>query len=187
MRLLDPVGEVRVRLAAVGDIGVIGSARTRARREGFDAAFTALAPHARAADLGFANLEFPVAEASEVRPGRSSEFHHDPETVAALARAGVGVVSLANNHVMDCGPPALERTRACCEAAGIQAVGAGPDLETARRPARLVVRGLSVVVLAYAEGAAHAAGTTAPGSRRSTPRSCVRTSNAGAPRPMFSW
>jgi poly-gamma-glutamate synthesis protein (capsule biosynthesis protein) len=109
-RLLEPVGPVRLSLAAIGDVGVIGSARARAAREGWDAVFAAVAPALRAADLGFANLEMPVAEAGQVRPGRSPEFRHDAQVLPALARAGVRVLALANNHIMDCGPRGLEHT-----------------------------------------------------------------------------
>ena len=62
VRLLEPVGPVRLTLAATGDFGIIGEARARAHREGYDAVFAGLAGPLRAADLGFANLEFPVGE-----------------------------------------------------------------------------------------------------------------------------
>jgi poly-gamma-glutamate capsule biosynthesis protein CapA/YwtB (metallophosphatase superfamily) len=154
MLLLEPRGAIRLRLAAAGDVGIIGSARARARREGYDAVLAALAEHFHAGDLGFANLEMPVGGPDLVRPGRAPEFWHEPDVVPALARAGVRVVSLANNHIMDCGPAGLERTLAACAAAGIQAVGAGRDLAAARQPARLEARGQRVVVLAYAQPSA---------------------------------
>jgi poly-gamma-glutamate synthesis protein (capsule biosynthesis protein) len=150
IRLLEPRGEVTLTLAAIGDVGVAGRARARAARDGLDAVFAAVAGPLRAADVGFANLELPVADPQDVRPGRNPEFHHDDAVPAALARAGVNVVSLANNHLMDFGPRGLERTRAACAAAGLLAVGAGATLDQARAPARLTVRGRRVVVAAYA-------------------------------------
>ena len=157
MRLLEPAGDVRLRLAAAGDVGVIGRARARARAHGFDAVLSAATPAFTGADLAFANLEFPIGAPSELRSGRSPEFRHDVEIAAALVRAGVRVVSLANNHMMDCGEAGLRRTREACAAAGLEAVGAGDDLEQARRPARMVVRGQRVVVLAYATPSEHQA------------------------------
>jgi poly-gamma-glutamate synthesis protein (capsule biosynthesis protein) len=162
-RLLEPVGPVSLSLAAIGDVGVIGSARARAAREGWDAVFAAAAPALRAADLGFANLEMPVAAAGQVRPGRSPEFRHDAEVLPALARAGVRVVSLANNHVMDCGPAGLERTREACESAGLACAGAGGDLAAARRPAELLAGSRRVVVLAYAAPSKESARAGSPG------------------------
>jgi hypothetical protein len=163
MRLLEPVGPVRLRLAAIGDVAVVGAARRRVRAHGPDASFAASAPTLRAADLGFANLEMPVAEPGWLRPGCSPEFRNDPEVPGALARAGVRVVSLANNHMMDAGPRGLARTREACAAAGLATVGAGGDLDEARRPARLTVSGVRVVVLGYASGTRDAAGPAQPG------------------------
>lgn len=162
-RLLEPVGPVSLSLAAIGDVGVIGSARARAAREGWDAVFAAVAPALRAADLGFANLEMPVAEAGQVRPGRSPEFRHDAQVLAALARAGVRVLALANNHIMDGGPRGLERTRAACESVGLACAGAGPHLEAARRPAEVVVGSRRVALLAYAAPSKESARAGTPG------------------------
>jgi poly-gamma-glutamate synthesis protein (capsule biosynthesis protein) len=163
MRLLEGGGAPLLSLAAVGDVGLVGSARARALREGWDAPFAALRPALTAAGLGFANLEFPVGERAWVRPGRSDEFFHDAEVPAALFRAGVHVVSLANNHVMDCGERGLARTLETCAAAGLACVGAGPDLEAARAPARFERGGRRVVVLAYSSSTGDAAGPGRPG------------------------
>lgn len=163
MRLLEPAGEVRMRIAAIGDVAVVGAGRRRARADGWDAPFAAYAPVLRAADLGFANLEMPVADPGWLLPDRSQEFWNDAEVPAALVRAGVGVVSLANNHMMDAGPRGLARTREACEAAGLAMAGAAEDLERARQPARLTVRGRRVVLLAYAAGERDAAGPGRPG------------------------
>jgi poly-gamma-glutamate synthesis protein (capsule biosynthesis protein) len=163
MRLLERAGTPGPVLAAVGDIGIVGAARARAAREGWDAPFAAMAPALAGADLAFANLEFPVGERAWVRPGRSEEFFHDAAVPAALARAGVRVVSLANNHMMDCGPRGLEATLAACRAAGLSTVGAGPDLEAARAPARFVLHGRRVLLLACATATDDAAGPGRPG------------------------
>ena len=163
MILKAPAGEARLRVAAIGDVGAAGRARARARRDGYDSLFRAVAPALRAADLAFANLEFPIAEPSEVRAGRAPEFRHETAIAPALAAAGVRVVSLANNHMMDCGERGLTRTLAACASAGIQTVGAGATLERATEPARFTVRGRRVVVLAYAAAAGDQASAAGAG------------------------
>ena len=163
MRLLEPAGEIRFTLAAIGDVGVIGSARVRAAREGWDAPFAALAPAFHAADLAFANLEFPVGRREWVKAGRADEFFHDDDIAAALVRAGVKVVSLANNHMMDCGPQGLARTLEVCRAAGLAVVGAGADLAASRAPALFTVRGTRVALLAYSQTSTDAATSQSPG------------------------
>jgi poly-gamma-glutamate capsule biosynthesis protein CapA/YwtB (metallophosphatase superfamily) len=163
MRLLEPEGEIKLTIAAMGDIGVIGSARTRARSEGYDAVFAAARPHLAGADVVFANFELPIGRPEWIRPRISREFWQDEEVCWALARAGARVVSLATNHMMDCGRQGLELTLKTCAAVGLQVMGAGTDLETARRPARLSLRGRRVVWLSYGHTANGIAGPTSPG------------------------
>ena len=104
-----------------------------------------------------------MAEAGQVRPGRSPEFRHDADVLPALARAGVRVLALANNHILDCGPRGLERTLAACESAGLACAGAGPGLEAARRPAEFVVGSQRVALLAYAAPSRESARAGTPG------------------------
>jgi hypothetical protein len=147
--LLEPVGEVRLRVAAVGNIALIGSARTRAYRDGFRSVFRELRAPLEDADIGFANLEIPIADGTWIRPGRDAESWHDVDVLPALAAAGVNVVSLANTHSMDCGPRGLACTLRMCAESGIAAVGAGWSLADARTPARTFMRGQRVLLLAY--------------------------------------
>jgi len=160
MRLLEAGADVSQRVAAIGDVGVIGRVRARARSAGVDAIFAALAPALAGADWGFANLEFPIGRPEWVRGGRAAEFHHDDDVPEALFRAGARVVSLANNHVMDCGERGLARTLETCRNAGLEVVGAGATLEAARRPARFVAAGRRVAVLGYFSGKDGAASAT---------------------------
>jgi poly-gamma-glutamate synthesis protein (capsule biosynthesis protein) len=67
----------------------------------------------------------------------------DPAHLAALARAGVGVATLAGNHIFDSGPNGVEDTVAALHELGIETTGAGMNLEEARRPA--VVEGVGVL------------------------------------------
>ena len=144
-------------IAAVGDVGIIGTARLRARRDGYEHLLAPLRSRLTGADLGFANLEMPVGSPDLVRADRSAEFWHEAEVCVALAHCGIGVVSLANSHVMDCGPRGLEMTLEACRDAGIDTVGAGHNLEAARRPARRTIRGRELLILAYAQNVGDAA------------------------------
>ena len=98
------------------------------------------------------NLEGPFTTAKPVAAADKGElfyFRQPPEYVRALARGGVKVVSLANNHVMDCGPAGLCETLAVLKSAGIRGVGAGMDMAAARRPVILEENTVRVAFLAY--------------------------------------
>jgi poly-gamma-glutamate synthesis protein (capsule biosynthesis protein) len=73
----------------------------------------------------------------------------DPANLAALARASVGVATLAGNHVFDAGPNGVEDTIATLRRLGIATAGAGMTLDEARRPAVVERAGLRIGVLSY--------------------------------------
>jgi poly-gamma-glutamate synthesis protein (capsule biosynthesis protein) len=103
----------------------------------------------RSRDLVIGHIEVP-----HTRRGRELQFDvpaipSDPDHLAALSRAGFHVATLAGNHIYDYGNEGIADTVAGLAAVGVETCGAGSDLETASRPARLVRRGIEVAVLSY--------------------------------------
>jgi poly-gamma-glutamate synthesis protein (capsule biosynthesis protein) len=73
----------------------------------------------------------------------------DPALLAGLDRAGIDVVSLANNHIRNAGAAGVTQTIRHLDALGIGHAGAGRNVTGARRPAWLAVAGQRIAVLAY--------------------------------------
>jgi poly-gamma-glutamate capsule biosynthesis protein CapA/YwtB (metallophosphatase superfamily) len=120
----------------------------------------------RAADLAVLNLECCLSDRGRRwdAPGKPFFFRAPPSAVELLALLGVGCVTLANNHALDYGPEALLDTLDHLAGAGIAAVGAGPDLDRARRPAFLDAAGVRVAVVGATDHPADfAAGPARPG------------------------
>ncbi|HSW19485.1 MAG TPA: CapA family protein [Ramlibacter sp.] len=106
----------------------------------------------RAADITYVNLEGPMCDPGEKNPallGIASAIRSAPRVAAALKRAGVDVVSLANNHTMDYGVPGLEQTLDLLREHGIPQCGAGRNLHEARQPVFIESRGVRVALLSY--------------------------------------
>lgn len=101
------------------------------------------------ADLVFGNLEAPFSQRGEVYVEKKYTFRCHPGVAPALLAGGFDFVSIANNHIMDFGPDALEDTIAVLQEHGIAYAGAGKNLAEARQPALLERKGLRVAVLAY--------------------------------------
>lgn len=108
-----------------------------------------IAPAVRSADLAIAHLEVPHTSAQDEMQGDVPAPGADPAHVPAIARAGFVMVSLAGNHMADCGPQGIADTIAGLEAAGIAYSGAGADLEQARRFALIERGGWRVAMLSY--------------------------------------
>jgi poly-gamma-glutamate synthesis protein (capsule biosynthesis protein) len=118
----------------------------------------------RQADVRIANLECVLASGGEPEPGKVFHFRSDPKNVASLLAAGIDVVSLANNHVLDFGEGAFREMLPALDSAGILHAGAGPDLDAACRPAVRRVGGAAVGFIAFTDNEPDwEAGASTPG------------------------
>lgn len=104
------------------------------------------------AHVTFANLETPIlTEPAGFRPRFHPTFRADPETARLLARAGVDVVSLANNHILDFGTAGVAATRSHLVEAGLIPLGAGRSVEEASRPVVIRAGGMRVAFISLTE------------------------------------
>ena len=120
----------------------------------------------READLTVANLECVLATSGEpFQPRRIYYFRADPEVAgAALVEAGIDVVSVANNHVLDYGPDALQETLRRLDDLNVDHAGAGGELNEASAPRFLQIRDVRIAFFSAADHfAEYAAGPGRPG------------------------
>ena len=85
------------------------------------------------ADITIVNNEFPYSTRGTKAPDKQFTFRVDPSYVSVLQEAGVDVVTLANNHVLDYGTDALADTFQTLDDAGIAYAGAGDSLKRASK------------------------------------------------------
>ena len=84
-------------------------------------------------DFNIVNLETTLTKSIQAVP-KVFNFKSDPQNVRALINAHIDIVSLANNHSKDFGNEGLLETISVLDNAGIKHVGAGKNIETARKP-----------------------------------------------------
>jgi len=108
-----------------------------------------IAPAIRAADLAVGHLEVPHTRRGAELQGDVPAPGAPPENLDALKRAGFDAVTLAGNHIADCGPEGIDDTLAGLDRLNILHTGAGASLEAARRPAQLQCKGRRVALLSY--------------------------------------
>ena len=118
------------------------------KEKGLDYPFRAMKPIFVKADLTFANLECCIADCGAPVPKKYS-FRARPDTASVLARSGIGIVSMANNHAWDFGRAALLQTKRLVEKTGVITVGAGANHNDAHRLKIVSRRGLKIGFLAY--------------------------------------
>lgn len=105
------------------------------------------------ADLRFVNLESQLSDqrGETQHPANPLVFAGPPAGADALARAGITVVSLANNHMWDYGEAAFLETLGHLERAGVAYAGGGRSRPRAYAPAILERDGFRVAVLAVTD------------------------------------
>ncbi|MEK7347636.1 MAG: CapA family protein [Candidatus Eisenbacteria bacterium] len=120
-------------------------------------------PLLRGADAAICNLECALSDGGE-RAHKEFAFRSDAKNVAVLRGAGIDAVSLANNHILDYGPEALQETLDTLDRAGVAHAGAGASLAEARAPALLRRAGATLAMLSVTDNEpAWEAGPDRPG------------------------
>lgn len=116
--------------------------------------FDYTAPILNEADITFCQNERHYtnrySEEHDLMPGVPFTEISPLEHAAALKRGGFDVVSFASNHCMDLGPDAMLGTIAALRDHGFTVIGAGKNIEEARKPAILERKGTKIALLAYA-------------------------------------
>jgi poly-gamma-glutamate capsule biosynthesis protein CapA/YwtB (metallophosphatase superfamily) len=117
------------------------------QREMIDYPLAKLAPTFHSADIVFLNLETPLSDTAPM-----SGLSRTPEAFAgALSRAGVSLVTIANNHTFDTQTSGFLDTLRSLSAARMPFIGGGQNLTEARKPVILQRNGTRIGFLGYAQ------------------------------------
>ena len=150
-----------------GDVMLGGRSSKIIAQAGADALFDGVRPLLERVRLVCVNLEGPIAQkASKLERNHSYKVH--PSTRMALQNANIGVVTLANNHLTDCGREGVVETLEFLEAAGIEPLGAGRNSTEAHVPFFFQEGDLRIGLLNYYWNRRTAATGRLPGSARAT-------------------
>ncbi len=108
-----------------------------------------IAPALRAADVAIGHLEVPHTRHHRELRSDVPAPGADPAHVPALARAGFHAVSLAGNHIADCGAVGIADTIARWTRPASPTAARAPNLDAARAPCFLTAAVRRVAVLSY--------------------------------------
>lgn len=149
----DMAGHETLLLRAVGDV-MLGDhpvcfghgVRSTIDRLGFDTLFHEVGFHLRGADLVFGNLETVLADADETTL-ESAEMRGREADAAGLSWLGFNVMSVANNHIMQYGTKAFEKTIKALERNRIAPVGLATEAGSNVR--LLELKGIRVAMISF--------------------------------------
>ncbi len=146
---LDQPVKDEITIAAIGDLMLGGRTEPFLKEFGPDYPFADVMPVLAGADVVVGNLESPISTRGTAAQNKKFTLRAGPIAAQALKKAGIRVVTLANNHSLDFGPLALKDTLEILDKNDILHAGAGMDLDDARSPAILKVKGKTILFLSY--------------------------------------
>ena len=151
-----------VTLAFAGDVNFAG--RTARLLAYPAAAFGPIAAVLRSADFAAVNLETSITSRGTPQP-KTYHFRAPAAAFTALGDAGIDLVTMANNHVLDYGPTGLADTLAAARAARFPYVGIGVNAAAAWAPYVITIHGVKIAVIGVSQVAELASSWVATPSR----------------------
>jgi len=151
-------------LAIAGDVLLASTVGERIKSHGVNYPWEDVSPFLKQADLAIVNLETSVAKGGKPQ-NKTFTFRSKPETLEGLKTAGVDMVALANNHIMDYGWEGLEETLYYLDQYEILHTGAGLNEKSAYTPVIKEVNGVKIAFLSISMvvPSGWQAGTNQPG------------------------
>lgn len=133
----------QIKVSVVGDISFAGQKYAQPSLK----CFSTFSPVFRETDLVIGNLESPLLNTGEAIPNKCT-LRGSPGWADILREANIGLVSLANNHLMDYGEAGLMQTIKHLDQNQIIHLGAGANIDEATAPRFLEINGIRLALLA---------------------------------------
>ena len=138
-----------VTIAAVGDLMMSSWIIDYVNENGVHYPFDSTRAELTSADIAIANLEAPLTDSGERFEDKKFTFKVPPHFVEGIAGAGIDVVTMANNHIVDFGCQGLMNTLDILSDAGIKACGAGANRHQACAPTFMDVNNVRVAFVGF--------------------------------------
>ncbi len=151
-----------ITLAFAGDVNFAG--RTRLLLTDPATAFGPVTAVLSSADFAAVNLETSVTGSGTPQP-KTYHFRAPVTAFTALRDAGIDLVTMANNHVLDYGQAGLADTLAAARAARFLYVGIGTSAAAAWGPYVVTIKGVKIAVIGVSQVAELASSWVATDTR----------------------
>jgi poly-gamma-glutamate synthesis protein (capsule biosynthesis protein) len=131
---LASLGRVSPSIIFVGDIMLAGRSRRIVKERGPRYPFEAVLRLLRMSSIVVGNFEGPLTRRPRLPSTRNYSYRSNPELASSLKEAGINILALANNHLMDCGRKGVLDTLDALAHVELTPLGAGQDRGAAHSP-----------------------------------------------------
>lgn len=174
-----------IRIIIGGDICPIGKNEKPFIEGDVEGIFKDFLEEFRDCDLALINLECPLVDQESPIKKTGPVLSAPENCINGIREANIGVVNLANNHIMDHGSTGLLNTIRICEKNGIATVGVGRHVRDARKILIRKINDVSIGILACAEHEFSIATNDSPGANPLDIIDCLR--NVKESRNLFDY
>lgn len=108
-------------------------------------------PVLKAADVLVGNLEFPLITNGIGVKKTGPILKGDDNFIEIFKKINFSALSLANNHIKDCGVDGVLNTLKICKDSNIATFGAGKNIEEAKKPLIIEKNGWKIGLMSFAE------------------------------------
>lgn len=132
-----------------GDTMFSGRVAEKLKIEGNDFPFQHVISFFQNDDLSVLNLESPITTRGTNAEDKQYVFESSPDITPYMAKAGIDVVNLANNHILDKGKDGLLDTFSHLDDNKISYIGAGKNKKSAYSPIYVERKGVKIALLGF--------------------------------------
>ena len=139
-----------VNIKAIGDV-MLGRGVAMRLNGDFIKPFIETADFLNSADITFANLECSISSRGTRLIGKGYWLQAPYEALEGVLYAGIDIVNIANNHILDFNEIAMTDTIEALQQNNIKYIGAGANLNEARQSVVFDIEGTKVGFLGYSD------------------------------------
>lgn len=133
----------------VGDVMNAGRVATVVEEQGYDYPYEHVRERFNRDDVTIANLETPLTTGGVPVTDMPFVYKSNPKMAKAMKKAGIDVVNVANNHILDQGEEGMFDTFAALNEAEISYMGAGKNSTDAYSPAIMEKKGVKIAIFGF--------------------------------------
>lgn len=139
-----------ITIGLAGDVMLGRLVNEEISKRGYSYPWGDMLPYLHKNDLNIINLETTLTK-SKKKVTKVFNFKADPDKVEVLKQGKISLVNIANNHILDFSEEGLRETIATLNKASIPHVGAGNNIDEAKEPKILMIKGLRIGVIGYTD------------------------------------
>lgn len=144
------MGGEETTIGLAGDVMIGRGVDAIISRTGYLYVWGDVLPLLRITDMNIINLEAALTT-SDKKVYKMFNFKAAPDRVRSLREAGITIVNLANNHILDFSEDGLSETILMLSSSGILYTGAGINDREAAKPAIVIKRKTAVGVIGFTD------------------------------------